>query len=298
MTITTYGLFAALSLGLLLISAGLWYRRKNIDYAVWIRLCVLAIPLALVFSRLLFAIFAIVNGDFSSPVQALYFRDGGASITGAFIGVVLAAVITGKATGVSRAELLDGIALGSPVALIAERLAEFPVDMGIGRPIDTEFLYFLGSATDDRHPVFAYEAVIAAVILVTLLIIALRKGSVKHSGDLMLLFMTLYGTTQVLMESLRDDAHMVIYFIRINQIAALVMVVAAFVIWMVRWGRKGAKPLSLIIASLLVVAGIALGIVQEFAVDSNPNLLLEYAIMALALALIAGVTLAVRRKAN
>ena len=296
MTITNYGMFAALSLALLLLSAGLWYRRKRIDYAVWIRLCVLAIPLALICSRALFSLYAIINGDFSSPVQALYFWDGGASITGAFIGVVLAAVITGKTSKLPCGTLLDGIALGAPVALIVERLAEFPMEMGIGRPVDTEFLYFLGSAFDDRHPVFLYEAVIALIIL-TVLILTLRKG-VKHPGDLLLLFMTLYGTTQALMESLRDDAHMVVYFIRFNQIAALVMAVIAFVIWMVRWARKGAKPLGLVIASLLVVAGIALGIVQEFAVDSNPNLLLEYALMALALALIAVVSLTVRRKAE
>lgn len=296
MTITNYGMFAALSLALLLLSAGLWYRRKKIDYAVWIRLCVLAIPLALICSRALFSLYAIINGDFSSPVQALYFWDGGASITGAFIGVVLAAVITGKTSKLPCGTLLDGIALGAPVALIVERLAEFPMEMGIGRPVDTEFLYFLGSAFDDRHPVFLYEAVIALIIL-TVLILTLRKG-VKHPGDLLLLFMTLYGTTQTLMESLRDDAHMVVYFIRFNQIAALVMAVIAFVIWMVRWARKGAKPLGLVIASLLVVAGIALGIVQEFAVDSNPNLLLEYALMALALALIAVVSLTVRRKAE
>ena len=296
MTITNYGMFAALSLALLLLSAGLWYRRKRIDYAVWIRLCVLAIPLALICSRALFSLYAIINGDFSSPVQALYFWDGGASITGAFIGVVLAAVITGKTSKLPCGTLLDGIALGAPVALIVERLAEFPMEMGIGRPVDTEFLYFLGSAFDDRHPVFLYEAVIALIIL-TVLILTLRKG-VKHPGDLLLLFLTLYGTTQALMESLRDDAHMVVYFIRFNQIAALVMAVIAFVIWMVRWARKGAKPLGLVIASLLVVAGIALGIVQEFAVDSNPNLLLEYALMALALALIAVVSLTVRRKAE
>ena len=99
-----------------------------------------------------------------------------------------------------------------------------------------------------------------------------------------------------LMESLRDDSHMVIYFIRLNQITALVMAVISFVIWMVRWARKGAKPISLTFVSALVTSGISLGIFQEFAVDSNPNLLLEYAIMALALALIAAVSLTIRKK--
>lgn len=298
MTITTYGLFAALSLALLLLSAGLWYRRKQIGYSIWIRLCVLATPLALICSRALFSVFAMINGDFSAPVQALYFQDGGASITGALIGIIIAAAITSRFCNTSCADLLDGIALGAPVALMVERLAEYPMDMGVGRPVDTELLYFLGSAFDDRHPVFLYEAIIALVILLVLLFTGLRKSGRKHSGDLMLLFMTLYGTTQVFMESLRDDAHMVIYFIRINQITALSMAVIAFAIWMVRWGRKGVRPFKLVLASLLVVAGIALGIVQEFAVDSNPNLLFEYSLMALALALIASVTLVIRKKAN
>lgn len=296
MTITTYGLLAALSLGLMLLTAGLWYRREKLGYDAWITLCVLAIPMALLGSRLLFALFAIGNGDFSSPIQSLYFWDGGASITGAFAGVVAAAALTARIHHLSCGKLLDGVALGAPVALIVERLSEFHVDMGVGRPVDTEFLYFLGSFTDDRHPVFLYETVVALIILIVLILVA-RHG-VKHPGDLLLLFMTLYGAPQVLLESLRDDAHMVIYFIRINQIAALVMAVIAFVIWLVRWARKGAKPLGLIITALLVVVGIALGIVQEFAVDSNPNLLLEYAIMALALALIAAVSLTVRRKAE
>jgi len=297
MIFTSYGLLASLSLGLLLAAADLWYRREKISVHVWLQLCIAAIPLALVGSRLLFSVSAIINGDFSAPVQALYAWDGGASITGAFIGVVLAAVIISKLNRIPCGKLLDGVALGAPVALVVERLAEFPVDMGIGRPVDTEFLYFLGHFTDDRHPVFLYEAVIALILLVVLGFIALSKQK-RRPGDLLLIFMTLYGTTQVLMESLRDDAHMVIYYIRLNQVAALVMAVIAFVIWMIRWARSGAKPVSLAVASGLVTGGIALGIFQEFAVDSNPNLLLEYAIMALALALIAAVSLTVRTKAD
>ncbi len=298
MTITAYGLLAALSLALLLITALWWMRRHGIGYAAWLQLALWGIPLALICSRVMFSVFAIANGDFPSPVQALYAWHGGASITGAFIGLVLAAVITGKRCGASIPRLLDGIALGAPIALIAERLSEFHVDMGVGRPVDAEFLQFLGAFTDGRHPVFLYEAIAALAILIMLLALALRKSASKHPGDLMLIFLVLYGCSQVLMESLRDDAHMVIYFIRINQIAALVMSVTAFVVWLIRWSRKGAKPLHMALAAVLVIAGIALGIMQEFAVDSNPNLLLEYGIMALALALISAVTLIVRRKAE
>lgn len=297
--ITSYGLNAALAMAALLLVTGLWCRSQKIGYGPFIRLCALGLPLAFIISRLFFALCALGSRDvFSSPVQMFYFWDGGASITGAFIGLILAAVIVSKACRVSCGTLLDGIALGAPAALIIERLSEPAMELGVGRYVDTEFLYFLGSMTDGRHPVYLYEAVIAGLILLTLCLMLIRRKGVKHPGDVLLTFMTLYGCTQTLMESLRDDGHMVIYFIRINQIAALVMAVTAFVIWTVRWCKKGAKKPHVILACALAAAAVAQGVVQEFAVDSNPNLLLEYGIMALCLAVIAALALMIRRKAE
>ena len=82
------------------------------------------------------------------------------------------------------------------------------------------------------------------------------------------------------------------------QIAAIIMAVTAFILWLIRWKRQGAKKSSVILSCILIAFGVAQGIVQEFAVDSNPNLLLEYGIMAACLALIAAVSLIIRRKAE
>ena len=287
---TVYGLLCALALALMLAAA-----RKNTRFDVWIRLCVTAIPLALIGSRLMFSLTSLGMGDMTNPLQILYAWDGGASMSGAFAGVTLAAFLVERHCKVPHGILMDKLALGMPLALVVARLAEIPTGVGMGRQVDTPWLQWLGAFTDGCHPVFIYETLWALVIGIALLGYLRRN---PRPGDMLLTFMTLYGSAQVFFESLRDDYHMVIYFIRINQIAALVMVVIAFVIWMVRWGRKGARPLGLIAAALLVIAGIALGIVQEFAVDSNPNLLFEYALMALALVLIAAVSLTVRKKAE
>ncbi len=300
--LTKYGLEAAFSLLLLLIAAGLWCRREKIGYGVWIRLCILTIPCALVAGRLLFAASALGNGDMTALVQVLYTWDGGASITGAFAGAVIAAALTEKWCGVPHGTLLDAIGLGAPLAILAERLCEPAYnDLGIGRMVDTEFLSFLGSMTDDRHPVFLYEAAWALVILAVLLVWVLRRNDgsrTRRRGDVLLTFMTLYGSAQMFLESLRDDSHMVIYFIRINQIAALIMVVIPFVIWTVRWARKGAKKAHIIAAVAVLVLAAVKGVIQEFAVDSDPNLLWEYAQMVLCVAAMAAVTLWTRRKAN
>ncbi len=294
---TKYGFEAAVSLALLLVGAGLWCRRQRIGFDVWVRLCIAVIPCSLVMSRLLFSVSALGNGDMTSPMQALYFWDGGASITGAFAGAVIAAALVEKGCMVQRGTLLDGIGLGAPLALIVERLSEVEVEMGIGRIVDTEALVFLGSFTDDRHPVFLYEGVFAFVLVLVLVGYATRSKK-RLPGDMLLTFMTLYGAAQMLFESLRDDAHMVIYYIRINQIAALIMVVIAFVLWAIRWGKRGAKGWQIALASLVLVLAGVQGVIQEFAVDSNPNLLLEYAIMALCVVVMGGVTLFVRHKAN
>ncbi len=296
--LTKYGLEAAFSLLLMLIVAGLWCRREKIGYGAWIRLCLLTIPFALVGSRLLFGLSALGNGDMTSPMQVLYAWDGGASITGAFAGSVLAAFLTEKWRRIPHGRLLDGIGLGAPLAILAERLCE-PAhnELGIGRMVDTEFLSFLGNLTDERHPVFLYEAGFAFILLAVLLHYATGKRT-RRSGDVLLTFMTLYGSAQMFLESLRDDSHMVIYFIRINQIAALIMVLIPFVIWMVRWVRKGAKKPPVLIACAVLLLAIIKGIIQEFAVDSDPNLLWEYSQMALCVTVMAAVTLLVRGRAN
>lgn len=286
---TVYGLLCALALALMLAAA-----RKNTRFDVWIRLCVAAIPLALIGSRLLFGLTALGMGDMTTPLQILYAWDGGASMSGAFMGVVLAAFLVERHCKEPHGTLMDKLALGMPLALIVARLAEIPTGVGMGRQVDTPWLQWLGSCTDECHPVFVYEA-LWAVILGIVLLLFLRRH--HRPGDVLLTFMTLYGSAQMFFESLRDDYHMVIYYIRINQIAGLIMVLIPFIIWLMRLARNGTKRLDLIVPCAVMVAAVALCIYQEFQVDSNPNLLKEYVIMAAGVAIMSAQTILIRNKA-
>ncbi len=286
---TVYGLLCALALALMLAAA-----RKNTRFDVWIRLCVAAIPLALIGSRLLFGLTALGMGDMTTPLQILYAWDGGASMSGAFMGVVLAAFLVERHCKEPHGTLMDKLALGMPLALIVARLAEIPTGVGMGRQVDTPWLQWLGSCTDECHPVFVYEA-LWAVILGIALLLYLRRH--HRPGDVLLTFMTLYGSAQMFFESLRDDYHMVIYYIRINQIASLIMVLIPFIIWLVRLARNGTKRLDLIAPCAVMVAAVALCIYQEFQVDSNPNLLKEYVIMAAGVTVMSAQTILIRNKA-
>lgn len=286
---TVYGLLCALALALMLAAA-----RKNTRYDVWIRLCVTAIPLALIGSRLLFGLTSLAMGDMTHPLQILYMWDGGASMSGAFAGVVLAAFLVEKHCKVPHGILMDKLALGMPLALIVARLAEIPTGVGMGRQVDTPWLQWLGSLNEECHPVFIYEALWAIVLGIALLMFLRRN---RRPGDLLLTFMTLYGCAQMFFESLRDDYHMVIYYIRINQITGLIMVLIPFIVWLVRWSRQDTKRTALIFPCAVMLVAIVLCIYQEFQVDSNPNLFKEYAIMAAGVAVMGAQTILIRNKA-
>ena len=192
---------------------------------------------------------------------------------------------------------MDAIAFGAPLAIAVERIGEgcFDEIMGMGKGIETEWLAFLGNLTDGNHPVFLYEAV-AMVVLFAVVLLAQRKN--HPNGDTMALFLLLYGCVQVVLESLRNDSHMLlIHFVRVNQVGALVL--AVIIRWTVTAVRgKTCTGMNAGWLWTLIVIGIGLGICMEFAVDRLGEPLLSYGMMALALALIAWCGLRFRRMAN
>lgn len=299
--LTPYGLTAAGAMLLLLLVTGCACRKKGIPYRTFITFGALALPEAFLLSRLTFALSNIplyVN-TLSNPLLMLRFWDGGASLLGALLGVLLAGWLTGRIRRESVGRLMDAVAFGAPLSIAVERIAEgcFDEVMGMGKGIETEWLSFLGRFTDGNHPVFAYEALAMVVLLVVLLLSARKK---HPDGDTMALFLLLYGCVQVVLESLRNDSHMlVIHFVRVNQVGALVLAVAVIIRWTamaVRQNTCTGRKAGLLWA--LIVVSIGLGIGMEFAVDRLGEPLLSYGLMALALVVIAWCGLRFRRMAN
>lgn len=300
--LTSYGLMCALAMLCALLAAGLWCRHVRIGYGAWIRLCALGIPLSWLCSR---AAFCLANvfyffDEIGIPSLMLRFWEGGASMFGALAGLILAAWLVEKQQRLPHGKLLDALAFGAPVGAIIARLAEAGTEgMGWGDMIIAEWLMPIG-VTDARwHPVYLYEAVAAGAILIALLAwIASRKGKAEQPGDILLVFLTLYGCAQVVLESMRDDGHMVIRFVHVNQIVAIVLPAIALLVWTLRLCKKGAKKSQIIIPWLVLFACVGVGILQEFAVDDSENLFIDYGIMAAAMAVVAITALLTRKKAN
>lgn len=306
-TLTNFGAGMALAAAVTLLVSGAWCAWKRIGYGAWIRLCVLALPLMLIFSRVLYAIGNILYytrtaGDLS---LMLCFWDGGASVIGALLGLITAAALAEKWTHHRPGTLLDAVGFGFLPGMAVERLFEKGTELGMGQTLDGWMADHPFFAVDDGYgyivnAVFHYEALVAAVLFAALLVwMLLKRGNPGRNGDLLLAAISLFGACQALLESLRNDGHMLIGFVRVNQIVAIVLPVAALAVWTAR-AHKGFKGIDwqLLCCWILAAGGIAVATIQEFAVDSSDNVLLDYGIMGAALALVVAAGFAARRIAQ
>lgn len=277
---TLYGVLAALSMAALFAVTFLMLRRQGADYGAFVRFTVLCIPLTFLCSRIAFCLsnLSYYCETIAMPEMMLHVTDGGASMTGALVGVMLAAVLAAKWSRIPTGVMLDAAAFGMPAALVIERLAEPLCEMGWGKQFQSSAFDFMADWTQGMHPVFAYEAIAAVIIGLGMLRYAQRRRVGK--GDALGCFLLLYGVAQTVLESLRDDGHMkVIHFVRVNQVAAITLTVAVLIAWSVRCWQGGAKRGTLW-CWLTTAVCIGFGIIQEFAADGDENPYFSYTVVA------------------
>ena len=79
----------------------------------------------------------------------------------------------------------------------------------------------MGVLVEYRLNVWRYEMIMAIVIFVAALVC--YRVLKNHAGDTALVVFSLYGASQILWESMRDDGHMLIIFLRVGQLAAFLL---------------------------------------------------------------------------
>lgn len=296
-----YGLCAAIAAGVLFVLMALLGKKRGLPAGTVPLFGVLALPLAVVGARVLYCAFHLseFTETFENPWLMLNFFDGGLSMAGAVGGLMLAAIIAARVQKTSFANLADVLCVPMGLALAILRFGEQFTDLGVGKVVEegrltanVPWLFVqsrMGKAIEFRLNVWAYEAV-CGVLLFAVLMFLLSRCKKLRDGDLALVFFTLYGATQVLWESMRDDGHMLIIFLRIGQLAAAIMLLTSGII-LTRRLPKAYKARRVITGVLLTVG--VLGVVAlEFSLDGRltigiPSLGRDYGIMAALCALMA-----------
>ncbi len=301
------GLFAAVGVLALYAIMLMLGKRRSIDPSSVSVLTIVAMAFGLVMSRLFYCL---VNlSDFTeayeNPWLMLRFFDGGHSVAGLLCGMLLALPVAAALTGKETGDLADILFVPMGILFCTLYLGQQDTGLGIGEIVEenavtTAFPWLflcerMGVNVEYRMLVYLYQAVASLAIALVMLPLYLRwqHQTGFRIGEAALVSLALYGSVMVVMESLRDDGHMLVIFLRIGQVVAAVLPIAALVTFSVRYrrlsGRTGTLCWLARAMAVLLVAGIAF---LEFALDGRLAVLdasnrFYYAVMILLCALAA-----------
>ena len=246
----------------------LWLTRKQTSLRQALLWTVaLAVPFGLMGARL---VYCLVNIGYylnaiSSPEAMLKMWEGGLSLAGALVFIVLAGVIGAKISRFSVGTLLYTLV---PALLVFGTFVSIGVEtnnMGFG----PEAEHLVGSFT----AMFGETRRLNTAMMVACIMVALAAAFFIHVKLLIMrgklnpslqfaLYAFLYGSVMILMESLREDGHMVWGFVHAEMVFDLCFALPALLYL--------AKTKKRILLSLLATAVLAGAVVAlEFALDRS-----------------------------
>lgn len=292
MSVFPYGLFAAAGVGCMLIAMLLTAPKRSFSKGTVTVFGLLAIPLSLVFSRLLYCVFQLnlFCDTYENPWLMLCIWDGGYSIWGVIPALLLAAWLTAKKQRCSFRSLWDCVSLSSALLFSMLYAGEGRTELGIGKVIDTGFLTSafpflvleqkLGVNVEYRLIVYRLQC-LACVVLFLVMLLSRHKS--KAEGILALRFWSIFASMQIFWESLRDDGHMLFIFLRIGQVAAGIVLLWVL-IDLSRCYRQAGLHMPWFVWPVFV---LCLGLIAalEFSLDGRltigtPSMARDYGLMA------------------
>ena len=276
-----YGAFVMLGLTALILSLYTLRKKHALTGDTVLTYSVLALPLSLVCSRLLFCALDFNFHSVFSLRALVSFWGGGFSMAGALIGLTLAAFLTGKLQKVCPLRLLDGAAVGFLLFMAFARLGEPCTELlGRSRPLVSDAFKTSFLAMGDE-----YDAYLRTYLIETVLCLAFALALVhfqkkeRKAGDTFLMFMLLTGCSETLLYSLRFDAHMRYSFISVQQLLFAAVMAFALFTFARRCSKALGKKTPVWISVAIIAAASALAVALEFMIDrSGVNRILLYAV--------------------
>ncbi len=183
---------------------------------------------------------------------ALMISKGGLGIFGAVAGGILALVFYTRHYHLSFPMWLDIAAVGIPLGQAIGRWGNFinqelygpPTDLPWGIPIDAQHrippytdLNRFPVDTTRFHPVFLYESLWNLLAFIVLMVVGRRYQSRLKDGDIISLYLVLYGIGRIFVEALRPDAWLIGGIPTAQLVSALAIVVG---VGSIAWRRQSA----------------------------------------------------------
>jgi phosphatidylglycerol---prolipoprotein diacylglyceryl transferase len=142
----------------------------------------------------------------TDPVSMLKLWEGGMSLHGGFLGVIIGLWIFCRKNGLKMLRVCDYVAVATPFGLLFGRLANFVNGELWGRPTDLPWgIIFPGAGPEPRHPSQLYEAGIEGVFMFIVLWIMFWKTDARYQpGKLVGTGLIIYGLSRSLIELVRQ----------------------------------------------------------------------------------------------
>jgi phosphatidylglycerol---prolipoprotein diacylglyceryl transferase len=144
---------------------------------------------------------------FLDPIQIVKLWEGGMSLHGGVVGVLIAIWLFVRKHKISFLRMCDYIACCTPFGLILVRLANFVNGELWGRPTDLPWAMIFPGAGDGlaRHPSQLYEAGLEGVVsLVVMWFLFWKTDARYHPGKLFGVLAIIYGAARFIIEFVRE----------------------------------------------------------------------------------------------
>jgi len=158
----------------------------------------------------------------------------GMSYHGAVIGFAVATLLYWKIKKVDMWKVLDVVALAVPVGYVFGRIGNFLNQELFGRVTDVSWGIYVNGVL--RHPSQLYEAFFEGVVTFVILFVYYKKFK-KNSGELIALYMILYGVFRSICELWREpDPQLGFIFMHftMGEILSFVMIIAGMFLFVKR----------------------------------------------------------------
>lgn len=285
MFIQTYGLILSLASVVCIILCFTIHREQN-DKAI--EASALFLILGFIFSRLFYVLANIPYyfQEISKPLAVFKVTDGGLSLFGCLFGMLIAMrVINKKSLFTDNIHFLDTVGIIMWIFISIIRFAERYTDMGLGKDIEISGIFTIADEYGfNVLTIYNMESLFAIVgfIIFSIIFYNHYKHERKYNHPyIFLLFLTIFSSSQIVFESLRNDGHMLIGFIHVQEILyAIMLVVSLYLIHSkikVPAGKHETISLTFIIIILVLI-----DFAMEFVVDGRLNLPLNIGLSALA----------------
>jgi len=241
------------------------------------------------------------------------YSKGGYALMGTFIACIAVAALLRMIRVVKNLpQMYDSMAIGGGLGIAVGRLASLfnASDRGMALPDSVGFPFAfpvtnsVSGELENRLATFMIQAGIVGILVALLLVymfiskIARRKIA---DGDIFMIFLLVYGASQIICDSTRYDSLFLRSngFISIVQILGLVALLVPIVVFSVRMVKNMGIKWYHFVAWLVILGMMGLSGYMEYYVQRHGNeALFAYSLMAFGLTVIVLVTLIIRAMGN